>query len=145
MKKFLALLLTCLLLNHFTMAADLQSVNPDQLLEMQKNNHALVIDVRTAPEWQASGVISGSLKLQSFDGEGRFDAKKWVAELEKLKSSPDQAVILVCRSGNRSSKVGELLTQQLGMKNVYHLENGLQSWIKSGHPVSPNCVKVACK
>jgi len=37
------------------------------------------------------------------------------------------------------------MTRQIGMKNVYHLENGLQAWIKSGLPVSPNCMQVACK
>ncbi|QPK65082.1 rhodanese-like domain-containing protein [Methylomonas sp. LL1] len=145
MKKSLTLLLAGLLFSAQLLADELKSVSPEQLLDMQQNRNALVIDVRTEAEWQASGVISNSHKLQSFDNQGAFDQNPWLASLEKLKSSPDQPVILVCRSGNRSGKVGALLARQLGMKNIYHLENGLQSWIKSGHPLSPNCLAIACK
>lgn len=144
MRKILALLLS-FLLGSTVMAAELETVTPEQLLEMQQNQNALVVDIRTEAEWQASGIISNSHKLQSFNNQGEFDPEKWLAALEQMKSSPDQPVILVCRSGNRSGKIGAFLTQQLDMKNIYHLENGLQSWVKSGHPVSPNCMKVACK
>lgn len=145
MKKILTLTLIGFLSARAPAAAELQTVQPEQLLDMQRNQHALVVDVRSEAEWQASGVISDSRKLQSFDGNGKFDQEKWLAELEKLKSSPEQPVILVCRSGNRSGKVGEILTRQLGMKNIYHLENGLESWIKNGHPVSPNCADITCR
>lgn len=127
------------------LANELQNVTPKQLLDMQKNQNALVVDIRTAAEWQASGLIANSQKLQSFDPQGKFDQDKWLAELEKLKSSPDQPVILVCRSGNRSGNVGSLLSDKIGMKNVYHLQNGLQAWIKSGHPVSPDCPSTTCQ
>jgi len=145
MRKILALLLLYVLLGSAVMGSELETVTPEQLLEMQQNQNALVVDIRTEAEWQASGIISNSHKLQSFDNQGKFDPEKWLAALEQMKSSPDQPVILVCRSGNRSGKIGTFLTQQLDMKNVYHLENGLQSWVKSDHPVSPNCMKVACK
>ncbi|MDD2760454.1 MAG: rhodanese-like domain-containing protein [Methylomonas sp.] len=143
--KILTFLFIGILFGATAIASDLQNVTPEQLREMQDHQNALIIDVRTDTEWQASGVISNSHKLQAFDADGKFDQQKWLTDLEKLKSSKDQAVILVCRSGKRSAKVGAFLAGQLGMKNVYHLENGLQSWIASGHPVSPNCLQVACK
>ncbi len=62
-------------------ANELETVTPEQLLKMQQTQNALVVDIRTEAEWQASGIISNSHKLQSFD-----------------------TVILVCRSGNRSGK-----------------------------------------
>jgi rhodanese-related sulfurtransferase len=95
----------------------------------------LVIDIRTEAEWQTTGVIPKSEKLQAYDKQGNFDSANWLANLQKLISSSDQPIILVCRSGQRSSKVGEFLTKQ-GINNVYHLNNGIQSWIKSGFPVS---------
>lgn len=144
MKKILALSIG-LLFSGTLVADSLKTVTPEQLLEMQQNQNALLVDIRTEAEWQATGIISNSRKLQSFDNQGQFDQVKWLAALEQLKSSPDQPVILICRSGNRSGKVGDFLTRQIGMKNVYHLHDGLQSWIKSGHPVSPNCLQVACK
>lgn len=135
----------CLFFANVVLADELKAITPEQLLELQQNNAALVVDIRTEAEWQSSGVIPNSHKLQSFDQQGQFDESKWVAALENMKSSPDQPLILVCRSGNRSSKVGTLLTEKLGMKKVYHLNNGLQSWLKSGHTVTPNCLQVACK
>ncbi|MGZ0078878.1 rhodanese-like domain-containing protein [Methylomonas sp. YC3] len=136
--------LGCLFAAHLY-ATELGVVTAEQLINMQQNQNALVVDVRTAPEWQATGVIANSQKLESFDGNGYFDQEKWLANLEKLKSSPDQPIILVCRSGNRSGKIGQILTEQLGMKNVYHLSNGIQSWIKDGRPVKADCLTTACK
>lgn len=145
MKILLSFLLTMTGFCNLAWAGELQNVTPEQLLDMQKNQNALVVDIRTAAEWQASGVIANSQKLQSFDPQGKFDQDKWLSELEKLKSSPDQPVILVCRSGNRSGNVGSLLTDKIGMKNVYHLQNGMQSWIKSGHSVTPDCPSTSCQ
>lgn len=115
-------------------AEELKPLNPEQLQSIQTQQSPLIIDVRTPAEWQATGVIPNSHKLQGFDSNGQFDAAKWTAELEKLKTSPDQAVILVCRSGNRSGKIGEILVKQ-GQHNIYNLQNGIQGWIQTGHPV----------
>ena len=145
MKQLLTLLFSVVLLSNSAWADALKTVTSEQLLEMQQHKDALIVDIRTETEWQASGIIANSHKLQSFDNQGNFDQKKWLAELEKMKSSPDQPIILVCRSGNRSGKIGMFLTEQMNMKNVYHLDNGLQSWLTSGHPVSPNCLTTACK
>lgn len=145
MIKILSLFLSGLFFSANLTAAELIAVSPEQLLDMQQHNNALVVDIRTEEEWQASGIIANSHKLKSFDNQGHFDEEKWLADLNKMKSSPDQPVILVCRSGNRSAKVGSLLTQKMGMNNVYHLDNGLQSWIKTDHPVSANCAQIACK
>lgn len=145
MKKLNLLFFCILLISTPLWAGELETVTPEQLLQMQQQKDALIVDIRTEAEWQNSGIIPESRTLQSFDSQGNFDPKKWLADLEQMKTSPDQPVILVCRSGNRSSKVGAFLTETAGMNNVYHLENGLQSWIKTGHPTKPNCINTACK
>lgn len=127
-------LVLSLLISTPVFADNLGQLNPEQLQSLQQNQNALVVDVRTPAEWQASGVIPNSQRLQGFDSNGKFDANQWLSDLQKLKSSADQPVILVCRSGSRSSKIGELLAQQ-GEKNIYHLSNGIQGWIQSGLPV----------
>jgi rhodanese-related sulfurtransferase len=123
-----------LLLSPALLANSLGQLNPEQLQSLQQSQNALIVDVRTPAEWQASGVIANSHKLQGFDSNGKFDADKWSSDLQKLKSSAEQPVILVCRSGNRSSKIGEILAQR-GENNIYHLSNGIQGWIQSGLPV----------
>ncbi len=144
MNKFLASL-TTLLFSLPVLAVELGKVTPDQLLDMQKRDKALVIDIRTPPEWQSTGLISDSYKIQGLDTEGNFDQDKWLTELKKIRTSPDQPIVLVCRSGNRSEKVGDILTQKLGMSHVYHLTGGIQTWFNSGRPLTPNCLTVACK
>ncbi|MFM8340749.1 MAG: rhodanese-like domain-containing protein [Methylomonas sp.] len=127
-------LVLSLLISPPLFADGLGQLNPEQLQSLQQSQNALIVDVRTPAEWQASGVIANSQKLQGFDSNGQFDADKWLSDLQKLKSSAEQPVILVCRSGNRSSKIGEILAQR-GEKNIYHLSNGIQGWMQSGLPV----------
>lgn len=112
-------------------AAELEQLTPAQLETLQTQQQALVIDIRTAKEWQASGIIPHSQPLEFFDEQGRYDLDKWLAQVKQLQKTPEQPLILVCRSGNRSGKLGNMLTKQLDMKNVYHLSNGMSSWIKA--------------
>ncbi len=116
-------------------ATELKNITPEQLQTLQ-NKGALVIDIRTTTEWATSGIIPASKKLEFFNEQGEFDAKKWLDDLNQLHTSPEQPVILVCRSGNRSSMLGNYLTDKLGMNNIYHLQNGIMSWIKAGNEVN---------
>lgn len=127
-------------------AEELGNLTTEQLLNLQNNNNALVIDIRTEKEWQATGTIPDSHKLQFFSDKGKYDTEKWLNDLNRLKTSENQPIILVCRSGNRSGRVGNLLTQQLGMKKIYHLSNGMMSWIKTGNKTTKDCLpQLACK
>lgn len=143
-KFFLCSLLV--LFSSLLTAAELTDLNNAQLQAMQLNDDALVIDVRTAQEWRNTGIIPNSRKLEFFNKDGKYNAEQWLKSLNKLKSRPDQPVILVCRSGNRSGMVGNFLAKQQGMSNVYHLSSGIQSWIKAGNITEPDCPnQVACK
>lgn len=138
-----------LLLSFFStlvFAEELTNLSAKQLISLQKNKNALVIDIRTEREWISTGTIPNSHKLQFFSAQGKYDAEKWLNDLNKLKSSPDQPIILVCRSGGRSGKVGNMLTSQLGMSNINHLSNGMMSWIKAGNKVNTTCpTQFACQ
>lgn len=126
-------------------AAELGNLSPQQLQEMQSSN-PLIIDIRTAREWEDTGIIAGSHKLEFFNEDGKFDSEQWLAQLKQLQQSPDQPVVLVCRSGNRSAMVGNFLAQKQGMEKVFHLQNGIKSWIKSGKAIDKGCsTQVACK
>lgn len=134
------------LFSTFICAEELGQLTSEQLKAMQTNSNALVLDIRTEKEWNSTGIIPNSHKLQFFSPSGNYDAKKWLADVNKLKTTNDQAIILVCRSGNRSGKVGNLLSKQLGVSNVHHLSNGLMSWIKAGNEISKDCTtQLACK
>lgn len=128
-----------------TAADELVDLSPAQLQKIRKNN-ALVIDIRTEQEWQSTGIIPGSRMLQFFDAQGQADPRQWLEQMQKLRRSPEQPIVLVCRSGNRSRMVGDFLTRQAGMKNIYHLQNGLKSWLQQGKATEPVCIgQIACK
>ncbi len=136
MRIKLTLLLFILFFSSFLAAQGLVDLTTEQLVEMQTIKNAIVIDIRTEKEWNATGTIPGSHKLQFFSPEGKFDTEKWLVDLNKLKSSDDQPVILVCRSGGRSGMLGNMLSNQQGMNNIYHLSTGIKSWVKSGNKIS---------
>lgn len=95
---------------------------------------AALIDIRTAPEWKETGVIAGAKLLTFFDAQGRVDAPVWLQQL-KAASKTGQAVVLVCRSGNRSRTAAQFLAQQAGFKTVYNATGGMIAWSREGRPV----------
>ena len=100
-----------------------------------------VIDIRTEGEWKESGVVPGSRLITLFDEKGRPDP----AWLEKVKgvAKPDQPVIIICRSGNRTKVGSQMLTQQGGYQKVYNVKDGIRSWAKEGRIMSPATTAVA--
>ena len=77
------------------------------------------IDVREDRELQ-HGVIDGAIHIpmQTLPGH--------LPELEQDKST---AIVLICRSGQRSHQVGQFLEQQ-GFTNVINLSGGMNAWAK---------------
>ncbi len=120
-------------------ADGLINLSSAQLSEMSVQQSPMLIDIRTEQEWKKSGVIRDSHLLQFFDNQGDFDMSEWLSNVQKIRSSNDQPVVLICRSGNRSKKVGDVLTRQLGMKNIYHLQGGVNAWQQSGHKLVTVC------
>ncbi len=146
MKIKLAFFILFSFFSSFVSADELVNLSAGQLVALQQNQNALVIDIRTEREWEATGTIPNSHKLQFFSSDGKYDTEKWLSELDQLKDSAGQPIILVCRSGGRSGRVGSMLTKQLGMKNIHHLSSGIMSWIKAGNNVNTECPTLfACK
>ena len=92
-----------------------------------------IIDIRRKEEWDKTGVIEGSHKLTAFDKAGKF-VRSFPAGLKSF-ASENEAVILICRSGNRSSTIANLLVERAGYENVYNVAEGIVRWIKDGNSV----------
>jgi len=101
-----------------------------------------VIDIRTAGEWQQSGVVAGSKLITYVDEQGRVDAPAWLAKVQGV-AKPDQPVIVICRSGNRTRAASQLLSQQAGYQRVYNVKDGMRAWVQEGRPVTPLASTVA--
>ncbi|MEA3354492.1 MAG: rhodanese-like domain-containing protein [Campylobacterota bacterium] len=107
---------------------DFKGLNPAQLQEMIDKN-IVVIDIRTAPEWIETGVVPRSKKMMFFTSTGHYDINGWMEKFSKYVKDKSQPFVLVCRSGNRTGTVGNFLSKKLKYQNVYHLQNGIKSWI----------------
>ena len=104
-------------------------------LQKKIEEGVVVIDIRTAPEWKELGVIPSSKPIVFFDEKGNYDVETWMNEFSKYVKDKKQPFVLVCRSGNRTGVVGNFLSKKLQYENVYHLENGIKSWIKESKEV----------
>ncbi len=94
-----------------------------------------IVDLRTAGEWQQTGVVKGSQMITLFDEQGRADPQEWTRQLDKV-AAPDKPVILICRTGNRTNSAAQYLTGKLGRKGaVYNVKAGITAWLREGQPV----------
>lgn len=114
-------------------------------LEQMSNSGVPVIDIRLQSEWEETGIVAGSKLLTFYDEKGRYDAAAWLDKVASI-AKPGEPVIVICRSGNRTKPVSQLLSQQAGYTTVYNVKHGIKGWIAAGRPVSPAAHTIsACK
>ncbi len=82
-----------------------------------------IIDVRT-PQEIAAGSIAGAVAMPLTTVPLRL------AELK-----PDETLVFICRSGQRSGQACQFLQQQ-GFDEVYNLRGGMIAWAGSGGEVA---------
>ena len=93
-----------------------------------------IVDIRRKDEWDTTGVIKGSHKVTAFDKKDTFN-QAFIPQMMTA-AIPEEEVIIICRSGNRSTVISKFLTGQRGFQKVYNATDGISKWIKDGFPVS---------
>ena len=127
-------LLTCTaLLFASTASSQVIHANNDRLAQLIADG-APVIDIRTAAEWKQTGVIENSHLLTFFDDKGGYDVNQWMRELSRI-AKPDEPVVILCLSGSRSMVLSQFLTAQTQYRNVINVTQGIDAWLRAGHPV----------
>lgn len=101
-----------------------------------------MIDIRTAPEWEETGIVPNSRLLTYYDDTGKADTTAWLGKAKGI-GQPGDPVILICRSGNRTRAASRFLSQQAGYAKVYNLTGGIKGWIAEGRPVTPAAQSLA--
>src|ERR1700744_4352112 len=103
--------------------AAISSIQLRELLE--SSSPPRVVDVRTPAEFETAHIIgSYNVPLDIVDKHGREVAERLDAD----------DVVLVCRSGQRSTKAAELL-QKAGLPGGRVLERGITDWQGQGFEV----------
>ena len=108
----------------------LGQMNSGELLEAQAQG-AVIIDIRREDEWQKTGIIDGAKTITAFTKAGRLH-EDFQQSFSSLAPSLKSPIVLYCRTGNRTTKLGNSLVRQLGYSNLSHLRNGITGWIKDG-------------
>jgi rhodanese-related sulfurtransferase len=86
--------------------------------QLQNDDQAVIIDVRTADE-VAEGMIEGARHIDIFGGPAFIHA------VEQL--DPNKSYYVYCRSGNRSGQACALMNAK-GIARAYNLLGGVMSW-----------------
>jgi len=105
-------------------------LTPTQATLLINREDALVIDVREPGEY-IDGHVPDSRNIPASQLESR------IGEIEKFKDRP---LILVCRSGARSSSACSQLSR-LGFANVSNLSGGVGDWAQAGLPLKKGSKK----
>lgn len=117
---------------------DIDSAELDKLIK----KGVPVVDIRLQSEWEETGIVSDSKLLTFFDERGKVDAPAWLNKFSPI-AKPDQPVIVICRTGNRTKAVSQFLSQQAGYATVYNVKSGIKGWIKDGGAVVPATQSIA--
>ncbi|AEJ38335.1 SirA family protein [Sulfobacillus acidophilus TPY] len=90
-------------------------LSPERVEALARSGQAVIVDVREASEYRA-----GHIPRAKHISLGQL--------VHRLKEVPkDKTVVVVCRSGSRSSKAAELLAEA-GFRNVFNMSGGMQKW-----------------
>lgn len=104
--------------------AGVSEVDTLEAVRLINQQDALLLDVREDSEYE-SGHIPNSKHIPA----GRIAER--LKELEKHKDKP---VVVLCRSGNRSTAACSLLRKQ-GFTDVRSLKGGIEGWQQANLPV----------
>ena len=113
-----------------TTPVTLGQATAEDLLKAQSDG-VVVIDIRREEEWQETGVIAGAETLTAFEASGQVQPG-FLDGFQALAPSPDTPVMLYCRTGNRTTSLGNALIDQLGFSDVSHLSTGIEGWMADG-------------
>lgn len=101
------------------------NLNAEGFKQKITEKNTIVIDLRTPEEIVKKGKIKGAFEINWFDKN---------SEAVILKLDKNKNYLLYCAGGGRSGECLELM-QKNNFKNVAHLQNGFDEWVKKGFEV----------
>ena len=93
--------------------------------QLEADNNAVILDVRTADEWN-EGIIPKAILNDIYKSQA------FIYKLEELDTTKNYYVY--CKAGGRSAQACAVMNQ-MGFENTYNLEGGFMKW--KGHIAFP--------
>ncbi len=103
-----------------------KAVSPADAKQLLGSKDAVLLDIRTAQEIESQGAISGALVMEH--GKIVFNIKKKVHDA-------NTPLLVICKQGGRSALIAQQL-QEMGYKDVHHIQGGIIAWKEAGLLVS---------
>lgn len=85
---------------------------------------SVIVDVRSAAEWQFVGVVPEAVRVELRTFPGMVPNAQFVAQLE-AQVAKDATVLFICRSGARSDEAAKLAAAA-GYRDVYNILEGFE-------------------
>ncbi|NNJ97446.1 MAG: rhodanese-like domain-containing protein [Gammaproteobacteria bacterium] len=102
-------------------------------LQIMLEQNIPIYDIRRPEEWRQTGVIEGSKLLTFVDGEGQL--KPNFLNHFTTATGKHDPVILICRTGSRTSTLARYLVEEMGYTQVFNVRDGITRWISDDKPV----------
>lgn len=121
-------------------AGDITAADAWDLLSREQG--AVLVDVRTSPEWKTAGVPDlSSIKKEavflSWRNYPNYDVNEnFIAQIDALNIPKDEKIIFLCKVGGRSAEAAMTMSQ-LGYTNCYNFIGGMDDksgWKESNLP-----------
>ncbi len=100
------------------------SLSPQDAWYLVDHDQAILVDIRTAEERKFVGYVKKSLHIAWATGTAFNRNPRFLKELER-QVGKDQTIILLCRSGQRSTLAAEAAAE-VGFKHIYHVLEGFE-------------------
>lgn len=119
MKKIISLLLilVSVLLVGCTSSNVIENISVDELREILDEDYTF-LDVRTIEEYN-------EFHIDEFSNLDYYQFSKDNSMLDPL--DKDKPIVLICRSGNRSSEAAKIL-EELGFSKIFNVTGGMNTW-----------------
>ena len=102
-----------------------KTISTQEFLAAQQAGPVTVVDVREAQEY-VEGHVPGAI----FAPMSRIH--QFLAQIPR-----DQALYVICRSGNRSASITRMMSEGGGFTHVVDAGGGIRAWLGAGQPVAP--------
>ena len=100
------------------------AVTPLEAWDLFNRGAALIVDIRSAEERKFVGHVPETLHVAWATGTALTRNPRFVRELE-ARTGKDQVVLLLCRSGKRSTLAAEAAAK-VGFQNVFNVLEGFE-------------------
>jgi len=129
-KNLTAFLLLLFSFSNCGKSQSIMTISPQEVkTKLDNKEKIIIIDVRSIEEFDGElGHIPGAI-LRPIP-----DITTWSDEFSEQK---EQEIVMVCRSGNRSSRATSFLQEQ-GFSNVRNMSGGMLEWNKLEFPIEKN-------